>query len=167
MHLLKCLIVFLKEMVCQKNTFVILCYELSIYTVRNIRYLFSWSIYYCIMRIVSLVQWFYTYILLYMITLLSATSTHFILELRLYCLHGPTLHKVFLFLHLIFLRLHLPWPLKLPEDINNHGIVYEGLRGSCLPRGMLFTTWFSSELKNDTKCIYVCKVLAINPAWQL
>ena len=39
-------------------------------------------------------------ILLYMITymLLSATSTHFKWELMLYCLHCPTLNKVFLLL---------------------------------------------------------------------
>ena len=44
-------------------------------------------------------------ILLYMIMcmLLSATSTHFKWELMLYCLHCPTLDKVFLLLLLLFL----------------------------------------------------------------
>ena len=48
-------------------------------------------------------------ILLYMIMcmLLSATSTHSKWELMLYCLHCPTLNKVFLLL--LLLLLFLPW----------------------------------------------------------
>ena len=38
-----------------------------------------------------------------MCMLLSATSTNFKLELMLYCLHCPTLNKVFLFLLLLLL----------------------------------------------------------------
>ena len=46
-------------------------------------------------------------ILLYMTMrmLLSATSTHFKWELMLYCLHCPTLNKVFLLLLLLLLLL--------------------------------------------------------------
>ena len=39
----------------------------------------------------------------YAIYILSATSTHFKWELMLYCLHGPTLNKVFLLLLLLLL----------------------------------------------------------------
>ena len=50
-------------------------------------------------------------ILLYMIMcmLLSATSTHFKWELMLYCLHCPTLNKVFLLLLLLLQQIGTVW----------------------------------------------------------
>ena len=49
---------------------------------------------------------FYVYFIVYdHVHALSATSTHFKWELMLYCLHCPTLNKVFLLLLLLLLRL--------------------------------------------------------------
>ena len=58
--------------------------------------------YYCALCVLSLMELFMC-ILLYMIMcmLLSATGTHFKWELMLYCLHCPTLNKVFLLLLLL------------------------------------------------------------------
>ena len=52
---------------------------------------------------------FYMYFILYMIMcmLLSATSTHFKWELMLYCLHCPTINKVFLLLVLLYSSVRL------------------------------------------------------------
>ena len=54
-------------------------------------------IYYFSMFILTLVQWFYVcFIVFDDVHALPATSTHFKWELVLYCLHCPTLNKVFL-----------------------------------------------------------------------
>ena len=55
-----------------------------------------------------------------MCMLLSATSTHFKWELMLYCLHCPTLNKVFLLLLLLLLD-----PYTWPWSPNGHGHGHE------------------------------------------
>ena len=53
------------------------------------------SKYYCIICMLTLMEWFFMCILIYIIMcmLLSATSTHFKWELMLYYLQSPTLNK--------------------------------------------------------------------------
>ena len=73
----------------------------------HIHYLFIYlGFSFTIVLYVCYLLWnYFMCILLYMIMcmLLSATSTHFKWELMLYCLHCPTLNKVFLLLLLLFL----------------------------------------------------------------
>ena len=93
-----------------KIVLVILCYILFISACIYIFiYLFIYlGFSFTIVLYVCYLLWnYFMCILLYMIMcmLLSATSTHFKWELMLYCLHCPTLNKVFL---LLLLLLHEP-----------------------------------------------------------
>ena len=87
--------------------------------------------YYC--AYVCYLLWnYFMRILLYMIMcmLLSATSTHFKWELMLYCLHCPTLNKVFLLLLLLVLLRMTISMLKIRRPLGrlifNMGIAIPG-----------------------------------------
>ena len=58
--------------------------------------------YYCALCVLSLMELFYVYFIVYdHVHAFVGASTHFKWELMLYCLHCPTLNKVFLLLLLL------------------------------------------------------------------
>ena len=83
---------------------IYICVKIHIYLFIYLGFSFTIVLYVC-----YLLWNYFMCILLYMIMcmLLSATSTHFKWQLMLYCLHCPTLNKVFLLLLLLLLLILL------------------------------------------------------------